>query len=225
MQPSFLPCLEKQTGADPAASVIWLHGLGADGHDFEPIVPQLGLAASPAVRFIFPHAPPIAVTLNGGYIMPAWYDIRHGDLGIEHDTDGIRRSAKAISRLIEREIMRGIASRRIVLAGFSQGGAMALHAGLRSPEPLAGIVALSAYLLLPEQLAQEMQDANRATPIFMGHGVEDAVVPFALGDQARRQLQAMDLNVSWHSYAMAHSVCGEEIRHLSAWLRPLLARA
>lgn len=217
--------MEIETGPVPAASIIWLHGLGADGHDFVPIVDELDLAPLGDVRFVFPHAPSIPVTINGGYIMPAWYDIRRSDLSIEHDEAGIRRSAKAVACLIEREIMRGMDSRRIVLAGFSQGGAMALHVGLRFPEALAGIAALSAYLLLPEGLAHEMAADKRGLPVFLGHGIDDAVVPFALGDKTRQRLQALGLSVDWHTYPMAHTVCSEEIRHLSAWLHARLAAA
>ncbi len=219
-----LPHLTVETGDCPDASIIWLHGLGADGHDFEPIVPELGLPETLSVRFIFPHAPPMPVTLNGGYIMPAWYDIRQSDLGIEHDRDGVRQSERAIRMLIEQERMHGIASGRIILAGFSQGGAMALHVGLRQDEPLAGIMALSCYLLLPEETDRFTQ-ASRQTPVFMAHGVEDPVVPFALGDACRRRLEQLGYHIEWHSYPMQHSVCAGEILDIGRWISQALGAA
>jgi len=212
-----LPHLTIETGSGPQAAVIWLHGLGADGHDFEAIVPQLGLPDSLAVRFIFPHAPSMPVTLNGGYIMPAWYDIKQNDLGIEHDHAGILNSARGIQLLIEQEEMRGIAASRIILAGFSQGAAMALHVGLRQPDALAGVMALSGYLLLPGQTDQ-FTPASIATPVFMAHGVHDPVVPFSLGDNARRTLASLGYAIQWHSYPMQHNVCPEEIRHIGTWI-------
>ncbi len=209
--------LAVETADRPSASVIWLHGLGADGHDFEPVVDQLGLPADLAVRFIFPHAPSMPITLNGGYIMPAWYDISHTDLGIEHDHDGILRSARDIQLLIEQEQMQGIASTRIILAGFSQGAAMALHVGLRQPEALSGIMVLSGYLLLPD-LTDQFSPASKNTPLFMAHGIDDPVVPFALGDLTRRKLESLGYDIQWHSYPMAHHLCPEEIRHIGVWL-------
>jgi len=211
-----------ETADHPTASVIWLHGLGADGHDFEPIVPQLGLPADLAVRFIFPHAPTMPVTLNGGYIMPAWYDIIQTDLGIEHDHDGIMRSARDIQLLIEQEQMRGIAANRMILAGFSQGAAMALHVGLRQREALAGIMVLSGYLLLPD-LMEQCSAAAKNTPIFMAHGIDDPVVPFTLGDQTRRRLVSLGYTIQWHSYPMEHNLCPEEIHHIGAWLHERLS--
>jgi len=184
MTEPMLPTVEIETGASPDASIVWLHGLGADGHDFEPVVPQLGLPEGLAVRFVFPHAPSMPVSLNGGYIMPAWYDIKQSDLGIEHDGEGIARSARQIRMLIEQEQMRGIRADRILVAGFSQGAAMAIHVGLTHPERLAGIIALSGYLLQPDKLETARAKANRDTPIFMAHGVEDPVVPFSLGEHA-----------------------------------------
>lgn len=216
-----LPHLSVETAANPDASIIWLHGLGADGHDFEPIVPQLGLDPKLAARFIFPHAPAMPVTINGGYIMPAWYDIRQTDLGIEHDHAGIEQSHRAIRLLIEQEIMRGIAPDRIVLAGFSQGAAMSLYTGLRQSQPLAGIMALSGYLLLPKEI-DTIEAAALAAPIFMAHGVHDPVVPFALGDNCRRQLAGMGADIEWHSYPMEHSVCFEEMRQIGNWLNTIL---
>ncbi|HXH72835.1 MAG TPA: dienelactone hydrolase family protein [Mariprofundaceae bacterium] len=217
-----LPALIIETGEHPTASVIWLHGLGADGHDFEPVVPELGLPPELPVRFIFPHAPVMPVTLNGGYIMPAWYDIRESDLGIEHDGEGIKRSAKAIGMLIEKELMQGCPADRIMLAGFSQGAAMALHVGLRQQQRLAGIIALSGYLLQPETLPDSITDAGRTTPIFMAHGVLDPIVPYALGDHGCRKLKALGCTVDWHSYPMEHHVCAEEIRLLGGWIRERL---
>jgi len=184
-----LPHITVETGPDPTASVIWLHGLGADGHDFEPIVPELKLSEDMAVRFIFPHAPAIPVTINGGYIMPAWYDITQTDFGVKHDRPGIKQSARSVQLLIDSEEMHGIQPERIILAGFSQGAAMALHVGLRQPQALAGIMALSGYLLLPDEQEQFSATA-RSTPVFMAHGIHDPVVPFALGDSSRRKLEA-----------------------------------
>ncbi len=222
MRPMHVPPLEKvivETGRQPQACVIWLHGLGADGHDFEPIVPELGLPPELSVRFVFPHAPAMPVTLNGGYIMPAWYDFwQRPDGHIEHDETSIRRSARQIQMLIEQQEMHGIAPERIMLAGFSQGAAMALHCGLRQERSLAGIIALSGYLLLPERLEAEMTGAGRATPVFMAHGSEDAVVPCAAGRHARDVLLAAGCDVSWHEYPMAHQVCEAEIAAIGRWM-------
>jgi len=222
MPQACLPCVEIETHAKPDASIIWLHGLGADGHDFEPIVSELGLPDNLAIRFVFPHAPAIAVTINGGYIMPAWYDIRQSALGIEQDEPGVRQSAKSIELLIEREIMRGISSKRIILAGFSQGGAMALHVGLRYSERLAGIMALSAYLLMPENLETEKHSANGKTFVFMAHGCNDPVVPLELGESSRARLEALGMRVDWHRYPMQHAVCNEEIIAIGRWLEACL---
>jgi len=218
-----LPCAKLTTGDTPTASIIWLHGLGADGHDFEPIVPQLGLPAELHVRFIFPHAPSMPVTVNGGYIMPAWYDIRHADIDREQDVDGIRKSARLIDDLIECERVRGIPANRIVIAGFSQGGVMALHVGLRRPESLAGIIALSCYLPLAETVDIETTPAYKHTPVFMAHGVEDPIVPFSLGDQTQRQLAALGHPVEWHTYPIGHHVCADEARAIGRWLTGILA--
>ena len=217
--PSLLPAIEIETAANPGFAVIWLHGLGADGSDFAPIVPDLGLPASLAVRFIFPHAPAIAVTCNGGYVMPAWYDITSID-GNKRGVDaaGILSSSIAIRALIGRENDRGIPCRNIVLAGFSQGGAMAYSAGLTHPEGLAGIIALSAYLPAPDLLTADNLQANRQTPIFAGHGSDDDVVPLQLGRQAHDQLLAKGYRTTWHEYPMPHSVCSEEIAAIGCWL-------
>lgn len=217
MRHKLLPHITLETAPSPTASVIWLHGLGADGHDFEPIVAQLGLPPATGIRFIFPHAPSIPVTINGGYIMPAWYDIRKNDLGLAHDEAGIITSTNSIRMLIEQENMRGIPSSRIILAGFSQGAAMALHAGLRQTSPLGGIIALSGYLLLPEK-SDQFTTESRITPLFMGHGIDDTIVPFALGDTTARKIRTAGYQLDWHSYPMEHSVCTEEIRHIGRWI-------
>ena len=215
-----LETLEIETGPSPRAAVIWLHGLGADGHDFEPIVPELGLpAAAPGVRFIFPHAPHQAVTINGGAVMRAWYDVT-GDG--RQDAAGIRASQVRVEALIARERARGIATRSIVLAGFSQGGAIALQTGLRHPERLAGILALSAYLLLPDTLAQEASEANRDAPIFMSHGTQDPVIPLSWATRSRDHLVALGYAVEWRQYPMPHSVCAEEIADIARWFRGIL---
>jgi phospholipase/carboxylesterase len=221
----YLPAIEVETSPQPQFAVIWLHGLGADGSDFEPVVPELGLPDDLGVRFVFPHAPLQAVTCNNGYVMRAWYDILDID-GIERQVDeaGILASTAAIRRLIERENQRGIASERIVLAGFSQGGALAYSAGLTHPERLAGIVALSAYLPAPGLLAAEQLEANRQTPIFAGHGSEDDVVPPQLGINARDLLLKQGYALTWHSYPMPHSVCLEEIGDIGSWLSERFGR-
>ena len=214
--------VEIETGPAPTGSVIWLHGLGADGHDFEPIVPELVRPAERALRFVFPHAPVRPVTLNGGYPMRAWYDIAALDRRAAEDEIGIRVSQAAIETLIRRENARGVPSHRIVLAGFSQGGAMALHAGTRYPERLAGIMGLSCYQLLAARFAAERHAANQSTPIFLAHGTEDPVVASLLGDEARRALTAAGYTVEWHLYGMPHSVCVEEVADIAAWLRRVL---
>ena len=217
-----LNAIELTTGEAPQLSVIWLHGLGADGHDFEPIVAELRLSFP--VRFVFPHAPVRPVTINGGMAMRAWYDILGFDRHAKEDVGGIRASATAVGQLIEREIERGMPSERIVLAGFSQGGAIALHTALRESRPLAGVLALSTYLPLVTSLASERSAANAGVPIFMAHGTSDSVLPFALGESSRRALEALGYVVDWHSYSMAHSVCLEEVSAIGAWLAALPAR-
>ncbi|HXN16492.1 MAG TPA: alpha/beta fold hydrolase [Usitatibacter sp.] len=214
-----LPHLELATGAQPQGSVIWLHGLGADGWDFVPLVRELTAPQNLELRFIFPHAPERAVTINNGYVMRAWYDITKSDIARLPDERGIRESQAAVEKLVEREGARGVDSTRIVLAGFSQGGAIALHTGLRYPKPLAGIVALSAYLPLPEALAREASEANRGTPIFMGHGSEDPIVPLALAEASQAALRARGYRVEWHTWPMPHAVCAEEIETLREFLR------
>ena len=200
------------------AAVIWLHGLGADGHDFPPVVSQLGLPANHGVRFVFPHAPAIPVTINGGMVMRAWYDILTLDLERRIDAEGVRRSAEQAARLIAHEEEQGIPSSRIVLAGFSQGGAIALYEGLRHPSPLAGIIALSTYLPLPVK-GEELSPHARSTPVFQAHGEQDPMVPLARGLAARDELSALGLAVEWHSYPMMHQVCLEELADLGSWLR------
>jgi phospholipase/carboxylesterase len=214
--------VEIETGAAPSGSVIWLHGLGADGHDFEPIVPELVRPGERALRFVFPHAPVRPVTINNGYPMRAWYDISGFDRRSLEDADGIRASQSAISALIAAENARGIASERIVLAGFSQGGAMALFSGTRYPHQLAGIMALSCYMLLAARFDAERQPVNQSTPVFLAHGVQDPVVPLLLGEAARQQLQAAGYAVAWHAYSMPHAVCPQEVADIGAWLRRVL---
>ncbi len=214
-----LECVEIATGESPELAILWLHGLGADGHDFEPIVPELGLRFP--VRFVFPHAPVRPVTINGGMPMRAWYDILGFEPGAQEDAAGIRASAMAVTALVDREIERGMTSERIVLAGFSQGGAIALHTALREPRPLAGVLALSTYLPLASTLPAERHAANARVPIFMAHGTADPVLPLALAESSRRALEALGYAVEWHVYPMAHSVCLEEVGAIGAWLAAL----
>jgi phospholipase/carboxylesterase len=210
--------IELNTGADPVGTIIWMHGLGADGWDFVPIVRELPLPDDLALRFIFPHAPVQAVTINNGMEMRAWYDIAMNDISRLPDEGGIRESQAAVERLIARERDRGMDSSRIVLAGFSQGGAIALQTGLRHANRLGGIVALSTYLPLEDSLDAEASSANRATPIFMAHGTDDPVVPVQLAEISRSLLQKRGYEIEWHTWPMPHSVCGEEIEAVSAFL-------
>ncbi|MGB7452216.1 MAG: dienelactone hydrolase family protein [Lysobacterales bacterium] len=214
-----LDYVEVTTADNPSYSVIWLHGLGADGHDFEPIVPFLGLSPGTSVRFIFPHALMRPVTVNGGAVMRAWYDIIEISSRKGQDESGIRHSAGKVRALIDFEVSRGIPASKIILAGFSQGGAMALHVGLRYPEKLAGIMALSAYLLFPERLQSEASKANSRTPVFIGHGTQDPVVPFPLGQAVVSALQAGSWPVEWHSYPIPHSVSQPEISDIGGWMQ------
>ncbi len=214
-----LESIEHETGPDPHASIIILHGLGADGNDFVPVAHQLDLAAVGSVRFIFPHAPTRPVTINGGYVMPAWYDI----LGLDshqqrEDEAGLRGSQALVEALIAKEKSRGVVAGRIVLAGFSQGCAMTLMTGLRHEEKLAGLVGLSGYLPLAAKMEAERHAANRATPIFLAHGTQDPVIPIARARQSRDVLIASGHAVDWHEYAMPHSVCAAEIVDLNRWL-------
>ncbi len=213
-----LETIEQQTRARPAWSIIWLHGLGADGHDFAPIVPELVRPDWPGIRFVFPHANVRPVTINGGVPMRAWYDISSQSIEQRADETGVRDSVAEIDALIARERDRGVPPARVVLIGFSQGGAVALAAGLRREAGVAGIASLSAYLPLAAQTSTEITPAGRATPVFFGHGSQDGVVPQALGLRSRSALEALGVAVQWHSYPMAHSVCAEEIRDLGDWL-------
>ena len=219
---TLLPSVEHETGPNPRHSVIWLHGLGADGNDFAPIVPELVDPSWPALRFVFPHAPVQPVSINGGVPMRAWYDIFGFDARAPQDEAGIRRAIGAVEALIAREHERGVPSERIVLAGFSQGGAIALAAGLRHAQPLAGIVALSTYVPISATLAPERSAANAQVPIFWGHGSADPIVVLQRGLDSRLLLEGLGYTVDWHTYPMPHSVCAEEIADLRRWLTPRL---
>ena len=216
-----LESLEIETGTQPVASIIWLHGLGADGNDFAPIVPELELPDM-AIRFVFPHAPMQPVTINGGMVMRAWYDISDQAIRRE-DEKGVRASQAEVEALIAREQSRGVAAKRIVLAGFSQGGAIVLQAGLRHAEKLAGIMALSTYVPLADLTAAEIAGRDRSLPIFMAHGLGDGVIPVSRARSSRELLEGLGYQVEWHDYPMPHSVCAEEIVDISAWLRKVLA--
>ncbi|MCL6415526.1 alpha/beta hydrolase [Aestuariirhabdus sp. Z084] len=217
---SYLPCIEIEPEQPATSAVIWLHGLGASGHDFEPIVPELGLPESMAVRFVFPHAPQIPVTINGGMVMPAWYDILSMDIDRKIDQSQIMQSANAITALIEREIERGIDSQRILLAGFSQGGAVAYQTALSYDKPLAGLMALSTYLATHETL--ERSEANRQLPMIVDHGMYDPVVPEALGKHAVAVLQSWGYAPEYRTYPMEHQVCPQQIGDISRWLQKVL---
>lgn len=224
MSEALLPCVELEPRRKADSAVIWLHGLGADGHDFVPVVPELRLPASLAVRFVFPHAPSIPVTLNFGMVMPAWYDLGGPDLRrTKHDEPGIRKSVARVEALVARERSRGVPADRIVLAGFSQGGAIAIQTALRHAERLAGLVALSTYLLLEEKLADERADANRDLPILQCHGTLDPMVPEERGRACRDKLSSLGYAVSWHAWPMQHQVCAEEIDVIGAFLRERLS--
>ena len=213
--------IELEPGTHPDSAVLWLHGLGADGHDFEPVVPELRLPGRLAVRFVFPHAPVRPVTINAGMRMRAWYDILQLGGGPE-DEAGIRASQKLLEGLLEREVARGIAPQRIVVAGFSQGGAIALQTGLRYSERLAGVLALSTYLPLAGALPAERSHANREVPIFQAHGRFDELIPIERAARSRNALRALGYPVEWHEYPMPHSVCGEEISDIAGWLARVL---
>lgn len=217
-----LEAVEVESGAPADAAVILMHGLGADGHDFESLVQELRLPASPFVRWVFPHAPHRPVTLNGGMRMRAWYDILALDRSAAEDEAGIRQSAESIRALVRREKGRGIAADRIVLAGFSQGGAMALFTALREPERLGGVLALSTYLPLAKALEREAHPANAAVPVLMAHGTFDPVVPPLLGEASRDLLLSRGYDVEWKTYPMPHSVCAEEVRDIREWLLHVL---
>ncbi|HYR05095.1 MAG TPA: alpha/beta fold hydrolase [Gallionella sp.] len=213
---SILPHITLDSGRQPQHSIIWLHGLGADGQDFVPVADELNLPA--AVRYIFPHAPQRPVTINGGFVMRAWYDIAHPSIDMQPDEEGIHDSQAAVEVLIAREVARGIVPGNIFLAGFSQGGAIALHTTLRQAVPLGGVLALSTYLPLIENIAHEASVNTRQTPIFMAHGRSDPVVPYTLGAASRDTLQKLGYTVEWHEYGMPHSVCEEELRDIETWL-------
>jgi phospholipase/carboxylesterase len=217
-----LETIEIETGSAPSATVVWLHGLGADGNDFVPVVKELRLPSQFRVRFVFPHAPMMPVTINNGYVMRAWYDVTSDGLDRRPDARGIVASQTAIEALLAREKARGIASDRIVLAGFSQGGAITLQAGLRHGESLAGLMVLSSYLPLPETLAAEAAPANAQTPIFMAHGTDDPVINIELARRSRALLAEQGYRMEWHEYPMPHSVCLEEIGEISRWLQQVL---
>jgi phospholipase/carboxylesterase len=218
-----LDSIQIETAPNPTASVIWLHGLGADGNDFVPIVRELDLSGCPAIRFVFPHAPTIPVTINNGYVMRAWYDILGTDIARREDEAGLRKSQALVEQLIAREKTRGIAADHIVLAGFSQGCAMTLQTGLRHPEKLAGLLCLSGYLPIHATVQDERHSANHDTPIFLAHGRGDNVIPIDRAEKSRDMLQALGYKVEWHEYMMPHSVCEEEIEDIGAWLKRVLA--
>ena len=213
-----LECIERETGPAPAWSIVWLHGLGADGGDFVPIVPELLRRDWPALRFVFPHAPVRPVTINNGVPMRAWYDIVDIDLANRADESGVAQSMAQVEALVAREVERGVPRSRVVLAGFSQGGAVTLAAGLRSSEPLAGLVALSTYVPSAHKAREALAEGAQRQPVFMGHGSQDPVVPFQAGQRSAELLQALGFEVEWHGYPMPHSVCAEEIRDLGDWL-------
>jgi phospholipase/carboxylesterase len=235
MPTQLLPAIELSTGHHPRGTVIWLHGLGADGSDFVPIVKELKLGEERPLRFIFPHAPTRPVSINSGYVMRAWYDMGIGGpnaMVIPGVGTGpsmwsseahIRESQRAVEALIEREVARGIGTDKIVLAGFSQGGVIALQTALRYPQRLAGVMALSTYLALADSLPAEKQAANAAIPIFMAHGLQDEVIPLAAATSSRDRLLSLGYAIEWHEYAMPHSVCGEEVEAIAAWLEKVLA--
>ena len=216
-----LPAIEIETKRKPSHAVIWLHGLGADGNDFVPVVKELKLPPL-GIRFVFPHAPMRPVTINGGFVMRAWYDIAYQELAFKEDERGLRESQKLIEELIVRENTRGIPSSRIVLAGFSQGGVLALQTGLRQSKPLAGLMALSSYLPMSPMIEVERNAASNSVPIFMGHGITDNIVPLALGRMSRDTLIKLGYEVEWHQYTMPHSVCPEELADIGAWLKRVL---
>jgi phospholipase/carboxylesterase len=223
MSEALLDAVEINPAGTPRACIIWLHGLGADGHDFEPLIPQLGLVDALGVRVVLPHAPRRPVTINGGSVMPAWYDIVAQDFNRGQDSAGIRESEQQLQALIRREIESGIPAENILLAGFSQGGAIVLHTGLRYPQPLAGILALSGYLLQPDALAAEHAAVNDRIPIMMAHGTRDPVVPLSMAEQSREVLQQQGYRVAWHSYPMQHAVGPDEVRDIRDWLVQRLA--
>jgi phospholipase/carboxylesterase len=222
MTSPLLETIQIETASNPSAAVIWMHGLGADANDFVPIVPELDLRGCPPIRFVFPNAPTMPVTINGGYVMRAWFDVLGADMVKREDERGLRTSQHAIDALIANEIKRGIQADRIVLAGFSQGSAMTLQTGLRLPEKLAGMMCLSGYLPLSAALVAERHMANVDTPIFMAHGLGDPVIPIDRAQKSRDFLKALGYQIEWHEYMMQHSVCPDEIGDIAKWLRRVL---
>jgi len=214
--------IQIDTKDDPETSIIWLHGLGADGNDFVPIVKELDLAGLPGIRFIFPHANTMPVTINNGYVMRSWYDISNADLTRREDEHGLRASQAQVEAFIAREKARGVPASRIILAGFSQGCAMTIQAGLRHPEALAGMLCLSGYAPLADKLGAERTEASKATPVFMAHGEYDNVVPFERAQASRELLASLGYQLEWHQYPMQHTLCLEEVQHISAWLNKVL---
>jgi len=219
---TLLQTIEKETGANPGVAIIWMHGLGADANDFVPMLNELDLAGLPAIRFIFPNADTMPVTVNGGYVMRSWYDIVASDLGRQEDEAGLRASQLKVEALMARENARGIPNERIILAGFSQGCAMTLQTGLRQKGKLAGLMCLSGYVPIADKAALECTPESKATPIFMVHGRMDPVIPIARATQSRDLLQQWGYSVEWHDYPMQHSLCQEEVEHISAWLKRVL---
>ena len=215
--------IEIETAPNPEIAIIWLHGLGADGNDFVPIVRELDLTGLPGIRFVFPHAKTMPVTINGGYVMRSWYDILGTELTRREDEGGLRSSQLAVEALIAREKSRGIPASRIILAGFSQGCAMTLQTGLRHPEQLAGMMCLSGYLPLAGQVAAERTEQSLQVPVFMAHGTQDPVVPFARAEESRKVLESLGYQVEWHAYQMQHTLCLEEVQDIARWIRKVVA--
>ncbi|KQQ47761.1 carboxylesterase [Duganella sp. Leaf126] len=222
---SLLQTIEKETGANPTVAIIWMHGLGADANDFVPMLQELDLRGLPAIRFVFPNADTMPVTVNGGYVMRSWYDIVATDLGRQEDETGLRASQAKVEALIAREKARGIAADRIILAGFSQGCAMTLQTGLRQKEKLAGMMCLSGYLPIAPKAATEFTQESLATPVFMAHGRMDPVVPVTRATASRDLLQQWGYQVEWHDYPMQHSLCQQEVDDIGAWLKRVLVQA
>lgn len=219
---TLLPAIELTTDHNPAAAIIWMHGLGADGNDFVPVVKELNLPEDKPVRFIFPHAPMRPITINNGYVMRGWYDLGMVAGQLTSKEDDIRASQQAVEALIEREIERGIAPEKIILAGFSQGGVIALHTALRYPKRLGGILALSTYLALANSLSNERSEANATIPIYMAHGTQDPIIPLVMATNSRNELQRLGYQVEWHDYVMQHSLCMEEIESIGQWLEKVV---
>jgi phospholipase/carboxylesterase len=220
---TLLETIEIDSAPNPSVAIIWMHGLGADANDFVPLVKELDLRGLPAIRFVFPNAETMPVTVNNGYVMRSWYDISNADLTRREDEGGLRSSQRKIEALIARENERGIPAARIILAGFSQGCAMALQTGVRQPERLAGIMCLSGYLPIAATVAAEHTAASLATPIFMVHGQHDGVIPIARAEESRKLLASLGYQIEWHDYPMQHSLCQEEVDDIGAWLKKVLA--